>query len=100
RHHPRGLAPAGVAGVPPPLHDQEGSLRPSLAGHAGQQIVLKPSVSAGSRHTGLFGADDPAALELGRQILAGGRTVMLQPEVPELSAGQEKALYAIEGHYT
>src|SRR5699024_1109551 len=100
KHYLDELATVGIAGVPTTFLDQEDSLRTSLAGHAGQQIVLKPSVSAGSRHTGLFGADDPAALELGRQILAGGRTVMLQPEVPELSAGQEKALYAIEGHYT
>lgn len=100
KHYLDELATAGIAVVPTTFHDQEDSLRTALAGHAGQQIVLKPSVSAGSRHTGLFGADDPAALELGRQILAGGRTVMLQPEVPELSAGQEKALYAIEGHYT
>lgn len=70
------------------------------AGHADEHIVLKPSVSAGSRHTGLFAADDPTALELGREILDSGRTVMLQPEVPELSAGREKAVYAIEGHHT
>lgn len=94
------LAGAEITVVPTTYHDQVDPLRAALAAHAGQQVVLKPSVSAGSRHTGLFAADDPAALELGLEILKGGRTVMLQPEVPELSAGREKALYAIEGHYT
>src|SRR5699024_2411488 len=100
KHYLEELAGAGITVVPSTYHDEEGSLRAALAGHAGQQIVLKPSVSAGSRHTGLFTADDPAALELGREILAGGRTVMLQPEVPELSEGLEKALYVIDGHFT
>lgn len=104
------LAGAGITVVPTTYHHDEGSLRTALselargAGAAarapGSQVVLKPSVSAGSRHTGLFSADDPAALELGRQILASGRTVMLQPEVAELSEGLEKALYVIDGHFT
>lgn len=104
------LADAGITVVPTTYHHEEGSLRAALSEHArgagaaahaaGPQVVLKPSVSAGSRHTGLFAADDPAALELGREILAGGRTVMVQPEVAELSHGLEKALYLIDGHFT
>lgn len=104
------LAAAGITVVPTTYHHEEHSLREALAAHAcdtgvaahaeDAHVILKPSVSAGSRHTGLFAADDPAALELGREILAGGRTVMLQPEVPELSEGREKALYMIDGHFT
>lgn len=108
------LAGAGITVVPTTYHHHEDSLREALsehargagseharrAGAAAPHVVLKPSVSAGSRHTGLFAADDPAALELGREILAGGRTVMLQPEVAELSEGLEKALYVIDGHFT
>jgi glutathione synthase/RimK-type ligase-like ATP-grasp enzyme len=63
-------------------------------------VVLKPAVGAGAQRTGLFAAEDPAALELAREILASGGTVMLQPEVPELSDGREKALYALDGRFT
>lgn len=104
------LAGAGITVVPTTYHRDEHSLRAALSEHTHDQgatshataphVVLKPTVSAGSRHTGLFAADDPAALELGREILASGRTVMLQPEVTELSEGLEKALYVIDGHFT
>lgn len=66
----------------------------------GAHVVLKPSVSAGARDTGLFRADDPGALELAARVVTGGGVVMVQPEVPELSAGREKALYLIDGELT
>src|SRR5699024_11514264 len=42
----------------------------------------------------------PISLALGRSILAEGRTVMLQPEIPELTAGREKALYMVDRRFT
>ena len=63
-------------------------------------MVLKPTVGAGAQLAGLLRPGDPAALALGREIFAEQRTVMLQPEVPELSAGHEKALYLVDGHFT
>jgi hypothetical protein len=100
--------------IPTSYHREEESLRAALAGWDGADggaagaaddaaaahVVLKPAVGAGSQSTGLFAAEDPAALDLGRQILAAGGTVMLQPEVPELSAGQEKAVYTLDGRFT
>lgn len=65
-----------------------------------QRIVVKPTLSAGARDTGLFDADDPRALALAERIIARGGTAMIQPEIAELSAGAEKALYVIEGRFT
>ncbi|MCS6711745.1 hypothetical protein JSY14_06815 [Brachybacterium sp. EF45031] len=62
--------------------------------------VVKPSHGAGSSLTGLFAREDPAARTLGREILTAGAEVMVQPEIPELSAGAEKALYLIDGTLT
>ena len=106
------LADAGIPGVPTSWHDEEASLADALQGAARRaagsgaadpsatHVVLKPSVGAGARLAGLLRPDDPAAHALGRQILAERGTVMLQPEIPELSAGHEKALYLIDGHFT
>lgn len=62
--------------------------------------MLKPTVGAGAQLAGLLRPGDPAALALGRSILAEDRTVILQPEIPELTAGREKALYMVDGQFT
>lgn len=95
------LETAGIPGVPTSYHEEGSSLVAALAAvDPAAHVVLKPAVGAGARLTGLLRADDPAALALGRDILAEPGTVMLQPEVPELSAGREKALYLIDGRFT
>ena len=111
----RELEDAGIAVVPTSYHDDEqplaraldtaaesaaeGSERRPDAG-AEPHVVLKPTVGAGAQLAGLLRPDDPAALALGRSILAEGRTVMLQPEIPELTAGREKALYMVDRRFT
>lgn len=98
------LGRAGIPGIPTTLHEDESSLAAALsaasAASGDVHVVLKPTVGAGARLTGLLRPDDPAALDLGREILATRGTVMLQEEVPELSAGREKALYLIDGRFT
>src|SRR5699024_11125309 len=77
----------------------EGSvLRPDAG--AESHVFRNPTVGAGAQLAGLLRPVDPAALALGRSILAEGRTVMLQPEIPELTAGREKALYMVDGRFT
>ena len=95
------LETAGITVIPTTYHRDAASLQEALAApdHAAHAVV-KPAVGAGSQRTGLFAREDPAALDLGREILAAGGTVMLQPEVPELSAGQEKAVYTLDGRFT
>lgn len=96
----RELESHGVATVPTRWADTPEQLHAALAAHEDDWIVLKPTVSAGALHTGLLQASSDDARRLGEQILAAGRTVMIQPEVPELSAGAEKALYFIDGQHT
>lgn len=94
------LGAAGVAVVPTVFAEGEDALTAALDAADTEHVVLKPVIGAGSAQTGLFRRDDPAALALGREILAGGGTVMVQPEVPELSESREKALYTIDGAFT
>lgn len=70
----------------------------ALAAH--DRVVVKPAVSAGARDTGLFEASDPRALDLAARIIDAGGVAMVQPEIAELTAGHEKALYAIDGVFT
>jgi len=100
KHYLRDLADAGIAVVPTDYARTADEIRRALAAHGTGGVVVKPAVSAGARDTGLFDAADPAALALAERIVAGGGVAMIQPEVPELSAGAEKALYAIDGHFT
>lgn len=96
----RDLEAHGVTTVPTQWAETESQLHAALAGRDDDWIVVKPTVSAGALHTGLLQASSDDARRLGEQILAAGRTVMIQPEVPELSAGAEKALYFIDGQHT
>lgn len=94
------LAERGVAVVPTTYRTDVDEVRGDLAARGDARVVLKPAVSAGARDTGLFRADDPAALTLAARIVGAGNVVMVQPEVPELSQGREKALYLVDGELT
>lgn len=65
------------------------------------ELVVKPSVSAGSRDTARFAAGEPAerlaALSLLRSIHASGRTAMLQPYLTGVDAEGETALVYFDG---
>jgi glutathione synthase/RimK-type ligase-like ATP-grasp enzyme len=104
KHYLRDLAVAGIRVVPTDYVRTADEARLALAAHAeahdAARVVVKPAVSAGARDTGLFDASDPAALALAERIVAAGGVTMIQPEIPELSAGAEKALYAIDGRFT
>lgn len=92
------LADLGVGVVPTTYRTSVDDVRADLAAFAADaHVVLKPTVSAGSRDTGLFRADDPRALDLAARIVGPGGVVMVQPEIPELSAGREKSLYLVDG---
>ncbi len=93
-------AGAGIAVVPTGYHHTLDAVRAALAAAGDGNVVVKPTVGAGSSHTGLFTASDPAAVDLAAEILGTGASVMVQPEVPELSAGKEKALYLVDGRLT
>lgn len=96
----RELADAGIRTVPTAYCRARPDARAALAAHADGRVVVKPAFSAGARDTGLFEATDPRALALAERIIRSAGTAMVQPEVPELSAGAERALYVIDGHHT
>jgi hypothetical protein len=62
------------------------------------ELVVKPNVSAGARHTGRFGAgrhDEAAALIA--TIQSSGRTALVQPYQPSVDARGETALVFLGG---
>ncbi len=73
------LAERGVPIVPTVFAESMEQFQVAAASAGSSEIVVKPSVSAGSRLTGRFAVDDAAAEELASQILAKGFAVMVQP---------------------
>lgn len=67
------------------------------AGAPAGEVVVKPTISAGSRDTGRFGRSDPGALALAAQIVAAGKVAMVQPAVPSVAEHGEVALVLIDG---
>lgn len=63
-------------------------------------VVLKPTVSAGSRDTGLYAGGDPAAVALAETILAKGKVPMVQPAVPSVAEVGEAALLYFGGAFS
>jgi glutathione synthase/RimK-type ligase-like ATP-grasp enzyme len=65
------------------------------------EYVVKPTVSAGSRHTARFGPGEEArAAALVAEIHAGGRTAMVQPYVSAVDELGETALLYFDGAYS
>ncbi len=71
----------------------------AIAGLAPGRVVVKPTVSAGARDTGLFLPDDPRALDLATHIIATGKTAMVQPAAEHVIAHGENALFYFNGDY-
>jgi glutathione synthase/RimK-type ligase-like ATP-grasp enzyme len=65
------------------------------------EYVIKPTVSAGSRHTARFAPGEEArAAALVAEIHAGGRTAMVQPYIPSVDELGETALLYFDGVYS
>jgi hypothetical protein len=71
----------------------------AIAALASGRVIVKPTVSAASRDTGLFQPDDPRAGELAARIIAAGKTVMVQPAVEEVISYGENTLFFLNGDY-
>jgi hypothetical protein len=72
----------------------------ALAGIDAERVVVKPSVSAGSRNTGLFDRADPRAVALADLIIQLGKTVMVQPAIDSVARVGEIALVYFDGHFS
>lgn len=62
------------------------------------EIVIKPTISAGSWLTGRFMIDDPAARALAVEIIESGRDVMLQPAIRSVGSWGELAVMWFNGN--
>lgn len=93
----RDLSAAGVAVVPTEwAAPGEPVLLPAAA-----QVVVKPSVGAGSRGAGRFlGHDVAAALAHAAQLHDAGRTVLTQPYLDGVDAAGETALLYFAGRFS
>lgn len=76
----------------------------ALPGELPEELVLKPTVSAGSRDTGRFRPAAAGGLDAARALLAAihasGRTAMLQPFLPSVDARGESALLYAGGRFS
>lgn len=97
KRHLRELEDRGVPTVPTVFVDSSDTLSDALASVSAPEIVIKPTVSAGSRLTGRFVAGSAAAFDLGMTILREGRSVMVQPYLPDVDAEGEYAVVVIDG---
>ncbi len=99
----RYLADLEALGVPV-IHteflDSETDVSEALAPYGDGEIVVKPNVSAGSRHTGRFHATDSRALDLARTILHEGKSVMLQPCAKSVASVGEVSLVYFDGRFS
>lgn len=64
------------------------------------EIVVKPTISAGSRNTGRFDIGDPAARALVDTIHRDGETAMVQPAIASVAEAGELALVYLGGDYS
>lgn len=64
---------------------------------AGPTIVVKPTVSAGSKDTAMLDGDDPVVLSLAEKILGDGKAVMIQPAIPSVATAGETASIYFDG---
>jgi glutathione synthase/RimK-type ligase-like ATP-grasp enzyme len=67
----------------------------------GGEYVVKPAISAGSRHTARYEESEAhAATEHANWLLASGRTVMVQPYLGQVDSHGETALIYFGGSYS
>ena len=91
------LAVHGVPVVPTAFVQSIDEFQSAIASAGSSEIVVKPSVSAGSRLTGRFAVDDPSAEELVSRILSEGVTVMVQPFASRIDVQGEIGTVLFDG---
>lgn len=92
----RYLADLGDAGVPvvPTLFVGPGDPTPAIE----EEVVIKPTISAGGRNTGRFGPEAAAeAAALVERIGALGKTAMVQPYLGRVEGEGETAVVMVSG---
>jgi len=90
------LGSRGVPVIPTRLATSEAEVVAVLRSATGE-VVVKPTVSAGGRHTGRFAAGDGRASALARLILAEGTPVMIQPSIGSVATEGERGAVLFDG---
>jgi len=89
----------GVSIVPTIVASTLAEVR-AAAEKIGGRIVIKPNIGAGSWGAHLTSADDPKLDEYANDVLDSGKLVLVEPEVPEITAGGERGLLFFDGEYS
>ena len=66
----------------------------------GGRVVIKPNIGAGSWGAHLTSADDPKLDGYASELLGSGTLVLVEPEIPEITAGGERGLLFFDGEYS
>jgi hypothetical protein len=72
----------------------------SAAETVGGRIVIKPNVGAGSWGAHITSADDPKLDGYAAELLGAGKLVLVEPEIPEITADGERGLLFFDGEYS
>lgn len=91
------LAALGVPIVPTTFVSSADDIDAVLASCGTAEVVIKPTVSAGSRLTGRFAADDRAAHDLCLAILDDHNEAMVQPHVASVAVDGEVGTVCFDG---
>ncbi len=94
------LERAGVAVVPTTLCDDLDAVAAATAALDVEHVVVKPTVSAGSRDTELLERTSPRVHELAERIFGLGKTVMIQPAIASVQTDGEIASLYFDGVYS
>ena len=97
KHYLLDLQNAGIATVPTSFVEP-GDVPWSEPGTA--EFVVKPAISAGSRNTVRYRAGDERADLHVRELLADGRSVMIQPYLERVDTSAETAVLFMGGQYS
>jgi len=66
----------------------------------GGRVVIKPNIGAGSWGAHLTHAADPNLDGYAAEVLDSGKLVLVEPEIPEITAGGERGLLFFDGEYS
>jgi len=66
----------------------------------GGRVVIKPNIGAGSWGAHITHADDPNLDAYAAEVLDSGKHVLVEPEIPEITAGGERGMLFFDGEYS
>jgi len=102
KHYLLDLAQSGIP-IPPTLFlkkGEKGSLSKKVAGKAWKELILKPVISGGARHTYKFLPEEAGAHEKLYQDLVAKEAMMIQEFQEQVPVKGEVAFMLIDGQFT